>query len=69
MQTAKQILRRVFPILFWIGVWELAAWRIGNVLLFPNPRIVLSTLWKLMQNKDDVSMDTKAYKSVPNTQA
>ncbi len=49
MQTAKKIFRLLLPILFWIGVWELAAWRIGNVLLFPNPRIVLSTLGKLMQ--------------------
>jgi len=49
MQIAKKILRRLFPVLFWIGVWELAAWRIGNELLFPNPRIVLATLWGMMQ--------------------
>lgn len=52
MQTAKKVLRVLFPILFWIGIWELAAWKIGNVLLFPNPKIVLSTLWRLMQTKD-----------------
>ena len=52
MQTTKRIFRVLFPILFWIGVWELAAWRIGNVLLFPNPRIVLSTLWMLMQKSE-----------------
>jgi len=52
MQTAKKIFRFAFPLLFWVGVWEIAAWKIGNVLLFPNPRIVLSTLWKLMQTRE-----------------
>lgn len=52
MQTTKKILRVLFPVLFWIGIWELAAWKLNNVLLFPNPRIVLKTLWELMQKKD-----------------
>ncbi len=51
MQTTKKVFRWILPILFWIAVWEIAAWRVGNVLLFPNPRVVLRTLWELMKTE------------------
>lgn len=51
MQTTKKIFRWLIPILFWVVVWEIAAWRVGNVLLFPNPRVVLRTLWELMKTE------------------
>ena len=51
MQMLKKTARWLIPLLFWIAVWELAAWRIGNVLLFPNPRTVLGALWDLLQTE------------------
>ena len=51
MQTAKKILGKLLPILFWIAVWEIAALGVGNVLLFPNPAAVLRALWELMKTE------------------
>ena len=51
MQTSKKILRLFLPVLFWVAVWEIAAWRVGNVLLFPNPRAVLQALWELLKTE------------------
>ena len=48
----KKILSPILSVLFWVGVWELAAWRIGNKLLFPNLCIVLKTLWELLGTRD-----------------
>ncbi len=42
----------LLSVLFWLLVWELIAWRVGNSLLFPTPRRVLQTLLGLMQTKD-----------------
>ncbi len=49
MKRLNKALRILLVLLFWVLVWELAAWRIGNQLLFPSPRIVLITLWGLMK--------------------
>lgn len=48
----KKILSPILSVLFWVGVWEIAAWRIGNRLLFPTPRIVLKALWELLGTGD-----------------
>lgn len=45
--------RILFPLLFWLLVWALISWRVdvtaemGNALLLPGPRMVLSTLFIL----------------------
>lgn len=51
MQNAKKIFRILFPLLFWILVWEIAAWRVGKMLLFPPPRAVLQALWELLKTE------------------
>lgn len=56
MQTTKKFLKILLPVLFWIGVWEIAALRVGNVLLFPNPGAVLRSLWGLMQTEEFYSI-------------
>ena len=51
MQTFNKLARWLFPILFWVAVWELAAWRVGNILLFPNPRAVVEALFSLLKTE------------------
>ena len=51
MQASKAVIRKLFPILFWIAVWGFAAWRVGNTLLFPDPLAVLRALWQLLQTE------------------
>ena len=51
MQNAKKTLRILLPILFWIAVWEIAAWRVGKTLLFPPPSAVLQVLWKMLKTE------------------
>ncbi len=48
MKQLKKIIFAIFAILFWLAVWEITANRVGNSLLFPTPRIVFLTLWKLL---------------------
>lgn len=51
MQTFNKIVRRFIPLFFWVAVWEIAAWRVGNILLFPNPRAVVQALWELLKTR------------------
>ena len=39
-------------ILFWIGVWWLAAWKIDTVLFLPTPKATAVALWELIQKSD-----------------
>lgn len=50
----KKVIRWLVPLVFWIGVWQLAAWLVelsvegrGNELLFPYPISVLKSLFRL----------------------
>lgn len=49
MKRLRKALRILAVVLFWVLVWELAAWKVGNQLLFPSPRTVLITLWGLIK--------------------
>ncbi len=49
MKKTIKTLRFAGVLLFWLLVWEFVAWRVNNTLLFPNPRIVLITLFELMK--------------------
>lgn len=44
----KKIGKSLFAVLFWMGVWYLAAAWMGNTLLLPTPFQVLSCLGRLM---------------------
>ncbi len=50
MKHLKKIVFAILAVLFWLAIWEIAANRVGNTLLFPTPRIVFLTLWKLLQD-------------------
>ena len=52
MRLFKSVLRAALILLFWIGVWWLAAWRVGKPLLFPSPLLVLERLAQLIQTPE-----------------
>ena len=41
-----------FSILFWIGVWQFAAWRINDELFLPSAKQTAVALWELVCQKD-----------------
>ena len=45
---AKRGLLRLVPLLFWLGVWQLAALAVGQDLLLPSPWAVARVLGRLM---------------------
>ena len=47
--AAKKILRTVIPPVFWLGVWQLAAFAVGKELLLPGPAAVGKSLLELAQ--------------------
>ncbi len=48
----KKALKLVLIVLFWVGVWALAAHLVAKPLLFPSPLAVLKRLFALMGTKD-----------------
>ena len=53
-KIGKRIGSILLPVLFWLAVWQLAAWLIeykvqgrGNELLLPYPKTVAQALWRL----------------------
>ena len=52
MKICKRICRIVLILLFWIGVWWLAAWRVGKPLLFPSPLPVVERLAEMMHTAE-----------------
>ena len=43
----KRILKILFPLAFWLAVWQLAATAVGKELLLPGPLLVLGRLARL----------------------
>lgn len=52
MKFLKKIGKLLIISAFWLGVWMLAAHKIGKPLLFPYPKAVLARLWELMQTEE-----------------
>ena len=50
--TIKKILRTVIPLVFWLGVWQLAAFAVGKELLLPSPVAVGKGLLALARTAD-----------------
>ena len=50
--TAKKALRTVIPPVFWLGVWQLAAFAVGKELLLPGPVTVGRSLLDLARTAD-----------------
>lgn len=51
-QGIKKCLKFAIPPVFWLGVWLLAAWAVGQPLLLPGPWTVLSRLLTLARTAD-----------------
>ena len=48
---AKAALLTVLSLAFWIGIWALAAWRVGVPFILPTPASVFRDLFSLFQTK------------------
>ena len=45
---SRRVLRVLLPLVFWLGLWQMAASAISQELLLPTPMLVLQTLLSLM---------------------
>ena len=45
---ARKILKAVIPLAFWLGVWQLAAFFVGESLLLPSPAATLHRFFQLV---------------------
>lgn len=52
MKIVKRLCSIVLILLFWLGVWWLAAWRVGKPLLFPSPLPVVERLAEMMRTAE-----------------
>ena len=48
----KRVLKAVIPPVFWLGVWQFAAFAVGKELLLPGPAAVGRSLLALVQTAD-----------------
>ena len=48
----KNLLKYAIPPVFWLGVWQLAAWAVGRELLLPGPLAVGARLLELARTAD-----------------
>ncbi|MDE6259979.1 MAG: ABC transporter permease subunit [Oscillospiraceae bacterium] len=51
-KTMKKVLQIAIPPVFWLGVWQLAAWCVGRDLLLPGPAAVAARLLALAGTAD-----------------
>ena len=49
MKNLKKIFQITFSILFWVGIWALASYRINNSFLIPSPKSVLVSTFELIK--------------------
>ncbi len=52
MNKLKKLLQIVLSVLFWIGIWALASYRINNSFLIPSPKSVIVNTAKLIKTAD-----------------
>ena len=50
--VGKNLLKYAIPPVFWLGVWQLAAWAVGRELLLPGPLAVGARLLELARTAD-----------------
>ena len=50
--AAKKLLQAAIPPVFWLGVWQIAAWAVGKELLLPGPAAVGRSLLALAHTAD-----------------
>lgn len=52
MKKLKKILQIAFSVIFWIGVWALASYRINNSFLIPSPKTVIISTAELVKTSE-----------------
>ncbi len=52
MNKLKKILQIAFSVIFWIGVWALASYRINNSFLIPSPKTVIISTAELIETSE-----------------
>ena len=52
MKKLKKILQIAFSVIFWIGVWALASYRINNSFLIPSPKTVIISTTELVKTSE-----------------
>ena len=52
MNKLKKLSQITFSILFWIGVWALASYRMNNSFLIPSPKSVIVSTWELLKTAE-----------------
>lgn len=50
-EKTKGFLRTVSALIFWIGIWAFASWKINKTVLVPSPIQVVKRLFELLQDK------------------
>lgn len=46
----KKIIQAICSLLFWIGLWAIASFRINNTFILPSPLDVVKAIFKLLQD-------------------
>ena len=52
MKKLKKILQIAFSVIFWIGVWAFASYRINNSFLIPSPKTVIISTAELVKTSE-----------------
>ena len=56
----RKIIKIIFSILFWIGVWAIASYKVSNTFLLPSPKDVIITIANLIQTAEFWSITTQS---------
>lgn len=64
MKVLKRICRIVLILMFWLGVWAIAAYAVGKPLLFPSPLTVFQCLWELLGTAEFYKITAISLKNV-----
>ena len=48
MKSLKKVLQIALSVLFWVGVWALASYRVSNSFLVPSPQTVITSTAELL---------------------
>ena len=52
MNKLKKFLQITLSILFWVGIWALASYRINSSFLVPSPKSVIVSTWELLKTAE-----------------
>ena len=52
MKNLKKIFQIAFSIIFWIGIWALASYKLNNSFLMPSPKSVVISTFELIKTSE-----------------